>query len=130
MNILIRIMVWVLFLFINVGLAWWNNKLRLQAIATKSNDAIQHGWQGFLYFILCSVPFIASHFNWFFLASLLLLHISIFPVAFNLYSGVPTFNLSKTSTALTDRFMVWLGLKDTEDVNICAMALSMILIFI
>jgi hypothetical protein len=62
--------------------------------------------------------------GWWFIGSILLLHLSVFPVAYNRLAAPSTFYLSKTTTALTDRIMSWLGMKSTEWVNIGAFILS------
>jgi hypothetical protein len=120
---------WVVYILGNVALGRWHGYLRTRAVAKGQTIAIRHGWWGLLYAGLCAIPVVWSH-SWYEYGSLILLHLSIFPVTYNLASGISMFNLSKTSTAITDRLMVWTGLKDTEVVNISAMVASGILLII
>jgi len=123
-----KIPIYLLGLLINVSMAWLHNQLRLAAIK-KGTKAISHGWWGLLYCGLCSIPLIWIH-DFYFVGSLVMVHLSAFPVALNTFAGIYPFSLSKTSTAITDRMMVSLGLKDTEIVNVAAQLVSFTLLLI
>lgn len=117
------ILVWIGFAIGNIALAEWNNTARLHRIATNNPKQIEHFWYGLGYGILCGGIFYISR-NYWELFSLLLLHISVFPIAFNLFCELPAFHLSKTSAAKTDQIMVKMGLKSTEWVNLSAFLIS------
>lgn len=117
-----QIPIYILFIMLNVGIAWLHNQLRIRAIKN-GKKAISHGWWAMIYAGICAIP-IYWFPDWCFYIALGLLHLSVFPVAFNLYSRIPAFHLSQTSTAITDRLMVRIGLKDTETVNVIAQLLS------
>lgn len=116
------IFVWFVYVGVNIGLAEWNNLIRVERIKAGNKKQIEHFWWGLFYGALCA-PMYWPGGVWF-VGSVLLLHISVFPVFFNRASDLPAFHLSKTSTAITDRIMVWLGLTSTEWVNIGAFILS------
>lgn len=114
---------------INIGIAYWNNQTRLKRIKNKDLRQINHPvWAG-IYAILCVPAYFIFHNIWFLIA-LVFLHISIFPVAYNLFSKLKPFNLSKTTSAITDRIMVALGLKNTALINVVGFlsAISLIII--
>lgn len=125
---IVKILIYILFIAINILLAYQNNYVRLKRIKERNTKQIEHTLYGLAYLIICLIPvFILGYStHWFLLGSLLLLHISIFPVMFNSFAGTSSFNLSKTSTAFTDKLMVKIGLKNTEDVNIIAALISII----
>jgi hypothetical protein len=129
MKPLFIIVVWFVFVAINILVAESNDATRRRRIANKNTKQIEHFWYALGYCILCGIPFYISR-NWWELGSLLLLHISIFPCAYNFFSDNNLFHLSPTSEALTDRTMRQLGLKSTEEVNIIAFCISIIFLFI
>lgn len=129
MKPLFVITIWVIFAVGNIGIAEWNDTVRRKRIANKNPKQIEHFWYGLGYCILCGIPFCISR-NYWELFSLLLLHLSVFPVSYNLFSGQPTFNLSKTSQALTDKIMVRIGLRSTEEVNIISFCISLIFLML
>jgi len=120
-----RLIVWIIFVILNIVIAKSNDITRRKRIANKNSKQIEHFWYGLGYGILCAIPcFLLKSYTELF--SLSLLHISVFPVMYNIYSKLPIFNLSKTSKAITDRLMVKLGLKSTKWVNIIAFCLSLL----
>lgn len=123
------IIVWLVFVVICVILAEWNDAIRRRRIAKGNPKQIEHFWWAAGYGIPCGVIWYISR-SWLEVGSLALLHISIFPVAYNHFAEQPAFHLSRTSKAFSDRFMVWIGLKSTEAVNIPAFALSIALTII
>lgn len=127
MKPLFVIIVWFIFVGVNIVVAESNDSTRRRRIANKNPKQIEHFWYALGYLLLCGIPFYISR-NWWELFSLLLLHLSIFPCAYNLFSGNPLFHLSPTSNAITDRFMRWCRLKSTEEVNIISFCLSIIFV--
>lgn len=118
-------MFWIIAIAVNILIAWTNDLIRRDAIKKHIVRSIHHGWWAFLYTGLCMIPYLIDK-NWFEVASVLPLHISVFPVFFNWFSDktLSPFRLSRTSTAISDRFMVWIGLKSAEGVNIAGFILS------
>ncbi len=129
MNPLFVIVVWFVFIAINIFIAEWNDSTRRHRIANKNPKQIEHFWYGVGYCVLCGIPFYISR-NWWELFSIVLLHLSIFPCAYNFFSDNNLFHLSPTSSALTDKTMRQWGFKSTEEVNITAFCLSIIFLFI
>lgn len=115
-----QVIIYLVFIAINVGMAKLHNWLRIRAIQN-GKKAISHGWWGLIYGGMCALAF---SYGVSFISSIVLLHASIFPVAFNIYSKLPAFHLSLTSTALFDRALVKLKFNDTEAVNVIAQLLS------
>ena len=122
-----RLIVWIIFVILNIVIAKSNDITRRKRIANKNSKQIEHFWYGLGYGILCAIPYFLLK-SYTELFSLLLLRISVFPVFYNFYSKLPIFNLSKTTTSITDRLMVKLGLTSTKWVNIIAFVLSIILL--
>lgn len=129
MKPLFIIVVWAIFSVGNIALAEWNDTIRRNRIKEGNPKQIEHFWWGLAYCICCGAVFYISR-NWWQFFSLLLLHLSIFPVSYNLFAGQPTFALSKTSKAITDRWMVKLGFKSTEEVNIISFCISLIFLML
>jgi len=114
---------WLLFVLINILLAEWNNSVRLKRIANKNPKQIEHFWYGLGYGILCAIPFYISR-NYWQLFSLLLLHLNVFSVSYNLFSELPAFHLSLSTKSVTDRVMRAIGLKSIEEVAIISFCIS------
>lgn len=129
MSTTITLSIFVIFIIINIVIASINNKLRLKAIAENKTDAIKHGWWALGYGILCALPFLFTH-SWLQFISLGMLHLSIFPVSYNLFAKLPTFNLSKTSSSLIDKLQVSLGFQNSEFINALSLILSVVLLTI
>lgn len=129
MKPLFVIVVWFILAVANIGIAEWNDSVRRARIANKNPKQIEHFWYGLGYVLLCGIPFYISR-NWFELGSLVLLHLSVFPVAYNRFADLPAFHLSSTSSSITDKLMVKIGLKSTEEVNIISFCLSILLVVI
>lgn len=123
MKPLFIITVWVIFAVGNIGIAEWNDSIRRKRIANKNPKQIEHFWYGLGYGILCGAVFYISR-NYWELFSLLLLHLSVFPVAYNLFSDLPGFHLSLSTKAVTDRIMRTIGLKSIEEVAIISFCIS------
>ena len=121
------LIIWVLCIILNILFA------AIHSVLTKENSKILHGVWGFIYALICAIPFLIVDFNFKAVElyiSLVLLHLSVFPVVYNSFMELPPFNLSKTTTALTDRFMVYIGLKNTAIVNIGAFIVSITLLIL
>ncbi len=108
---------------INISIAVWNKLIRDNRIRSGNPKQIEHPLWALGYALIIAPMWFAFH-SVCFLFSLVLLHLSVFPVAYNLLTGVPAFHLSTTSKALTDRLMVKAGLKNTAIVNVGAFILS------
>ncbi len=117
------IIAWIAYCGINVFIAWVNRRIVEYREMVKNTKQINHPLWAAIYCAACLPMWFILH-SWWFMGALVFLHISIFPVAFNRYSDLPAFNLSKTTTAITDKIMVKIGLKSTEAVNIGAFLLS------
>jgi len=125
MKPLFVIVVWFLFVGANIGIAEWNDSTRRRRIANKNPKQIEHFWYALGYLLLCGIPFYISR-NWWELASLLLLHPSVFNTAFNIFSGKPSFYLSPSSQSLFDRTLIRMGFKSTEEVSIITFCVSIL----
>jgi len=125
------------FILLNVLIAKINDTVRRHRIKNGIKKQINHPAWAVFYTACCAVPYflidVDSFHVWFipikviwpFLFALLAQHLSFFPVAYNLISDAPSiFFLSKETTAKTDQFMVRMGLKSTESVNIAALIVS------
>lgn len=126
MSAIFIIIIWFGFVIINVCVAEWNDTVRRNRIISGNPKQIEHFWYGLGYCLLCGAVFYISR-SWLELASILLLHISVFTVAYNRFSDLPAFNLSKTSKAITDRTLVRIGLKSYAPVAIPAFIISLVL---
>lgn len=126
MTIKFIIEVWLGFILVNIAVAKWNDRVRRIRIRIGNPKQIEHFWYGLGYCLLCGALFYKSR-NWAQLGSILLLHISVFTVAYNRFSDNPAFNLSKTTKALTDKTLVKIGLKSYAPVAIPAFAVSLAL---
>jgi hypothetical protein len=81
---------------------------------TGDKKQIQHGIWAVIYCALVAPMWFIAH-DWWYMASLMLLHFYIFGGAYSwIVNGNSPFYLSKTSSAITERLMVWLGFKSTE----------------
>ncbi len=108
-------MKWILyisFILANIVIAFENDYVRRYRIRHGITKQIEHFWYGLGYCVLCSVPFFWIH-DWRFISSIILLHASIFPVAFNLfkYGGKKPFDLSLSTTAIYDTTLARMNFK-------------------
>ena len=124
------ILSYIFLIALNILLAYSNNKVRLKRIKEKNYKQIEHFWYALVYTVLCLGLSGGYRINPYHFVSFLLLHLSIFPCAYNVFYGNPVFYLSKTSEALTDRVMVKIGLKDTKGVNLTALIISFLLLWL
>lgn len=116
------ILVFLTYHGLNILLGWWNVEIVMSRIVRVDKRQIEHGWWSIGYLLLClPMTFI---FNSWLALSVMMLHLSVFPVSYNLFRGMPTFYLSKTSSAVVDKFMVRMGLKTSEVVNMIAEAIA------
>ena len=118
--------VWVLFVLICIVTAEWNVSIVKKRIKNGNPNQIEHGLWFAGYCALCAAIFYIS-LNWIEVISLLCLRASVFPVSYNLFDGLPPFNLSKSSKSIFDRTQVNLKLKSSEEVNIIAFCISIVL---
>lgn len=111
------------FLLINLGIAILNRNQRRNNLKTGNPKQINHPlWAG-TYLALMIPIWIITH-NYWLIGGIILQHLWFFGPLFNILIGTPPFNLSKTTTALTDRIMVKLGFKSTEKVMLLAFCVS------
>jgi hypothetical protein len=130
MYAIILIGIWFLYVGINILLAEWHNSIRLRYIRLNKTGAIKHGWWAFAYAGACFIPYLFFK-DWWFVASISLLHLAIFSPAYNLFSKAPsTFYLSPTTTSIIDQTLRSWGLRSTETINILALAASLVLLMI
>ena len=122
-----EIIVFLAYHGVNVFLAWQSKQSVQRRINHKDLSQLNHFTWGLLYAGICALSF---KFGWLFVASLIPLHLSIFPIWYNLFRGLELFNLSRTSKASTDKIMVRMGLKSTEVVNFAAELLATALLII
>lgn len=125
-----NIIIWFGFILANALIAYLNNVERVDHIHNSDTSQVNHPLWGFIYSILVFGEWFFNDKNYFIAVSILLQHISFFPVIYNLITDVPVFNLSKTSSALTDKLMVKIGLKNTAIVNISFGLISFILLIL
>ena len=121
------IALWNAYFLLNVIFAWWNVDIVHRNQKIGKTAQINHFLWAAFYFSLCATQWFLFH-DYYFIASILLLHLSVFPVVYNRDMGLPAFWLSKTSKALTDRIQVSIGLKSSVVVNIGAFILSIALL--
>lgn len=126
MKPLFIILTWLGFNALNIVIAEWNDHVRRVRIRLGDPRQIEHFWYGLGYGLLCGGAWYISR-SWIGFFSILLLHISVFTVAYNRFSDNPAFNLSRTSKALTDRLLVKLGFKSYEVVAVSAFCISVVL---
>jgi hypothetical protein len=126
MSALAIIGIWLGFAALNIGIAWWNDHVRRVRIRLGDPKQIEHLWYGLGYSLLCGGVWYRSR-SWIDFFSILLLHISVFTIAYNRFSDNPAFNLSRTSKALSDRLLVSLGFKSYEFVAVSAFCISVVL---
>ena len=123
---ILRIIIWFGYALVNVALAGINSNIVKHRISTGDKNQINHvAWS--FYYILLFTPMFFIFKNWYFIGGLILLHLSVFPVAYNLFMGLKPFNLSTTSKSITDRIMVKMGLKNSILVNVLAFIFSIAL---
>lgn len=128
---MMAVIIWIIFVALNIGWGILTSYIVNKQKESKTYKSIQHGWWGLAYAILmsCSLIFFKLGINLYsLLVSLMLLHLSIFPAVYNLKQNLYIFNLSKTSKALTDRFIVFVGLKNTKIINYSALLISISLL--
>lgn len=97
---------------VNIPLAYWNVEIVIDRIINGNKKQIEHFWWGLGYALICIPQYFL--FGGWFLFAILIPHLTIFAPAYNYYRGFPLFNLSKTSSSLTDRILVKAGFKDIE----------------
>lgn len=124
----VAIFIFALYHGVNIFLGWQNKQTVQKRLDHHDLRQIEHFLWGLMYAALI-IPWFWVYDIWFVLA-LIPLHLSVFPVAYNLYRDLPAFNLSKTSKAITDRILVRMGLKSMESVCFGAEVLAIFLITI
>lgn len=118
------IIIYFLFHGINILFAWINRNIVQSRMST--GKQINHFAWGSYYTVLCGLAYLWQH-DWFLVSSIVLLHLSIFPVFYNRFRGLYTFNLSPTSKAITDKIQVAIGFKNSKVANIGSQIISLIL---
>jgi hypothetical protein len=123
------IVAYAFYVYANIGIAEINRNIVRMRQHQGNPKQIEHPLWATIYCMLIAPSWFWLH-SWYYVLALLLLHLSVFPVAFNMYMGEEMFHLSKTSKAITDRIMVWMGFKDTFIVNAVALIISITLFII
>ena len=129
MSIGLIILVFIVYHGVNIVIALINANIVSERIINKNPNQINHFLWSLIYFATIIPIYFLSHSFWL-IGGIILLHLSVFPVAYNLFRGLAPFNLSKTSQALTDELMVDLGFKSTEIVNFSAEIIAIALMTI
>jgi len=120
-------MAYILYLFVNAGIAILNRDEREHNLRHRINKQINHFIWGGIYIALMIPAWFIIH-SWWFILAITLQHLWFFAPLFNILIGMPVFNLSKTSSALTDRALVALGFKSTEKVILATFIISVVLL--
>lgn len=124
MNYFIASLIFVGYHLVNIPLAYWNVEIVMNRIIDGNKKQIEHFWWGLGYAIICLPQYFL--FGGWFLIAIIIPHLTIFAPMYNHYRGFEPFTLSKTSSSLTDRFMVRIGLKDIEGACILAELLAIV----
>lgn len=126
MTWLIIILIYAGYHIANILIAKWNAVVVADRIRKGNPKQIEHGWYFILYVALCAPQIWLV--NWWFVGAVFCLHGSVFPVAYNLCRpNIPPFNLSKTSKAKYDKFLVRMGFKSMEIPDMAAELISLLL---
>jgi hypothetical protein len=128
-----QVIIFLMFIGVNAGIAFLNNEERLANIADKITTQVNHvGWTvvylGLMVMIILTVGLVSRwplHVFEFLGSAILFQRLSIFPVFYNLFAKLPPFNLSRTTTALTDQLLVDVGFKNSAFINILMFVLSL-----
>jgi hypothetical protein len=121
---------WIILLYAsyhaaNILIAKWNVHTVFTRMANGNPKQIEHFWYFAGYCLICAPQVYLV--NLWLAGSVLCLHGSIFPVAYNCYRGLAPFNLSKISKSKYDKLLVRIGFKDMEAPCIIAELASLIL---
>jgi hypothetical protein len=130
---MIQAIIFLLFVAINAGIAFLNNQERLANIADNVTTQVNHALWTLTYIVLVSIVLLTAgliegwplHVFEFLAAAIIAQRLSIFPVFYNLFAKLPPFNLSRTTTALTDQLLVDVGFKNSAFINILMFVLSL-----
>lgn len=109
----------------NILIAKWN--AHTVAVRTRKGNPkqIEHFWYFVGYCLICAPQYWLV--NAWFAEAVLVLHGSIFPIAYNSFRHLAPFNLSKTSKSKYDKFLVRIGFKDMEIPDFAAEFISALL---
>lgn len=119
--------IYLIFIAVNILIAWVNKNIVESRMSTGTQ--INH----FAWACYYCAPIVVIHLirhDWFFTGALSLLHLSVFPVAYNRFRKLYAFFLSEKSSAISDKLQVWLKQKDSKKVNIGSFVVSAILLII
>jgi len=106
------ILLFILYHYLNIQIGKWNAAIVKKRKEKGNKKQIEHGWWFLGYLIVCAPQYWLV--NIWFALSLIPLHLSIFAVAYNKYSGISPFNLSLTTDAITDQTLVKMGFTSLE----------------
>lgn len=126
MDVVRQIGLYILFAAINILMAAIHDAIRRHEISIARFRPIHHGYWAAGYLLATGLLWPA----WPLMIAVILQRLALFPLAFNFFAEKPLFNLSKTSKALTDRLLLWVGFRSTEIVTIVALVLSIVLLTI
>lgn len=126
-----KLLTWFGYAGLNILVAYWNDRIRRHRIATKNTKQIEHWAWGIGYTAICLI----IHFIWHdgrLFWSIILLHATLFSVAYNRFAGVPAFYLSMTTKAYYDRALRLIGFKSREipDIIVFLMSIGLLILSI
>ena len=122
------ILIWLGWHGINIFIAWQNKQVVQKRLNHHDVRQIEHALWFTGYCIICA-PFYWIQDIWY-AVSLVALHGSVFPYAYNKYRGLKGFNLSLTTNSSFDKLQVRMGLKSSALVNIGCELISIALLII
>lgn len=117
-------MIYLIFILINIGIAYLNNRERLNHIASGNTEQVNHVFWAAIYAAAC-IPVII--YKPFLGIAVGLLHAVVLPVAYNAFAHIDLFNLSKTTTAKYDQWLIKIGLKNMFIPDLIALLISLFL---
>ena len=95
---LIAILIQILFIAVNIGMAKWEAVLKSNALYV-----IKHGWWITIYFGLIVPAFFFDHDNYWLIILLILVRGVVFDPAFNIFRGFGITYQSLTTTSIVDK---------------------------
>lgn len=127
MRVILESGLFLFYIAVNISIAIWNKLIVDHRLRTGNPKQIEHPWWALGYVCVVAPLWFGFH-SIYFISAVLLLHLSIFPVAYNIVTGEDAFHLSQTSRAVTDRMMVKAGMKNTFLVNLISFLVSIALL--
>jgi len=112
----LKIIIFVVYHFVNIFLGWQNKQVVQKRLNHKDLRQIEHFAWGAMYGALCLPWYWIPGHGWgiWYVLALVPLHLSVFAPAYNDYRGLAPFNLSLTSKSIIDKTLVKMGFKTLE----------------